>query len=527
MTDAERSEPTDTGQGMTLKELAQRLLRHWILILGVWGLVLIAVAAWTFLSAPRYQSTAVLRIMEDPSELGLASQLGDMPGAGLLGFGREELETEIGVLKSWRIAEPVVDSLYLAVTVTKPAGIRDEVVQVLSNGDPAREAVLTLRRQGQDAYALRIKEEGEPTRSGGTLRIGDALEFAGYHMALAQDLDEDPPGRIRIEILPRYEAVRNLREDLDIRRQEGGSNLVSVAYAIPDRELAADVVNGIVAEYMAYKNSVEGSEARRTAQELREEVADYLVRLTEAEERLRAFQEEHRIVSPEEEATQQVRRYAEILIQKDGLEVERTSLARLLALIDTRMRSEPGGAPDPAVYRQLATFPTLITNQAIQDLLMALLELETERSTLLVQRTEENRDVRQLTDRIAEMETQLFRLGNDYLESLDGQLASIQEVLDRIADDLEAFPEQEMAYLRLYRDRAVLNEAYVALQGQLRLAEVQEAIRDEGVRIVDAGLVAHEDDPEFPKPWVNLFLGMVLGGALGVASALVRDLWEA
>ena len=533
MNDPERVGPQEMSQGMTLKELIQRLLRQWILIGGVWGGVLVLVAAWTFLASPRYQSTATLRIMDDPRGMSLAGQLGDLPGAsslpgaGLLGFGREDLETEIGVLKSWRIAEGVVDSLSLAVQVTKPAGIRREVLEVLANGNPGVEAILTLRHEGQGSYSVRVKEDEEPVRDLGNVQAGGELEFGGYRMRLVESWDEGPPGKIRIEILPRYEAVKELREDLRVRRQEAASRLVDVAYTIPDRELAAAVVNGIVDEYVAYKSWVEGSEARHTATELREEVADYLVRLAAAEERLRVFQEEHRIVAPEEEAEQQVRRYAEILILKDELEVEWTSLASLLALIDARLRDEPGTVPDPAVYRQLATFPTLIANEAVQNLLTVLLDLENERSALLVQRMEDNRDVRQLTERIAEIETQLFRLGTDYLESLDGHLASVQVVLDRISAELEEFPEREMEYLRLFRDRLVLNEAYLMLQAQLRMAEVQDAIRDEGVRIVDVGLVALEDDPEFPKPLVNLFLGMVLGLALGVASALVRDLWEA
>jgi len=66
-------------RGMTLKELVHRLLRHWILIGSIWAGVMIAVVAWTFLAAERFMSTAVVRIMEDPSELGLAQQLGDLP----------------------------------------------------------------------------------------------------------------------------------------------------------------------------------------------------------------------------------------------------------------------------------------------------------------------------------------------------------------------------------------------------------------------------------------------------------------
>jgi uncharacterized protein involved in exopolysaccharide biosynthesis len=230
-------------------------------------------------------------------------------------------------------------------------------------------------------------------------------------------------------------------------------------------------------------------------------------------------------VAPEEEATQQVRRYAEILIQRDGIDVERSSLSQLLALIKARVGGEGRSEIDPRAYRQLATFPTLISNQAIQDLLMGLLELENEQSALLVLRQEENRDVRQLTDRIRELEGQLFQLGTNYLESLDNHLASVDESLENISRELEEFPEREMEYLRLFRDRLVLGEALTLLEGQLRIAEVQDAIRNEGVRVVDIGVVAPEDEPEFPRPLVNLLLAIILGLALGLGSALVRDVW--
>ena len=82
-----------------------------------------------------------------------------------------------------------------------------------------------------------------------------------------------------------------------------------------------------------------------------------------------------------------------------------------------------------------------------------------------------------------------------------------------------------MDYLRLLRNRTILDEALIMLKTQLRLAEVQEAVRDEGVRIVDVGVVAPEDEPEFPDPVINLLLGFILALALGVTAGLVREAW--
>jgi tyrosine-protein kinase Etk/Wzc len=515
--------PSQPRDSVTLRELIFGLARNWRLVGSVWGSVLALVAAWTFLATPVYKSTAVIRILDQQTEMGMAQQLGDIPGADLLGLGRDELESEVGVLRSWRLTEAIVDSLALTVNLKKPAGIRREILEVQNVGDIDWEGKLTLKYQGAGSYSVRVKEPRQPARELDFVQLGETLEINGYRLQLSPGLLEDPPGKIRIDVLLRYQAVDELRDDLDIRRQEGGSRLIEISHTIPDREMAATIVNSLATEYTNYKTDTEHSEARFTVTELREEVQDYSNQLTEAEEALRIYQEENRIVAPEEQATQQVRRYAEILIQRDVLDVERSSLSQLLEVIGQRAGGEEPTEIDPRAYRQLATFPTLISNQAIQDLLMGLLELENERSALLVLRQDESRDVRQFTDRIKELEIQLFEVGINYLESLDGHLASIDGSLESVSRELEEFPEQEMEYLRLYRDRSVLGEALTLLEAQLRLAEVQDAIRDEGVRIIDTGVIAPEDEPEFPKPLVNMLLGFILAGALGVSAGLIRE----
>ncbi len=511
---------------MTLKELIQRLLRHGWLITGVTAGILLAVALWTFLSAPRYESTAVVRIQEETSGLGLAEQLSDVPGLDVMGLGRDELATEMGVLRSWRMAEAVVDSTALMIRMRRPAGIRSEIIEVVAQGDPNWEGRVTLRSRGQGVYEATAKERGHAEQSLGRVQAGEEIRFGGYVLVLRFPEEREAPARIRLHIVPHYEAVQELREDLDIRRGEGGSRLVEVAYRIPDREMAAAVVNGIVHEFIAYKTGSESAEARYTADELRIQVADYTVRLTKAEEHLRDYQELHLIVAPEEEATQQVRRFAELQLQVDALEVERAALAELLALVESRAGDDATLAPDAAAYRQLATYPSFISNSGIQDILLAIYDLETERSELRSRRTEKNLDLRQLTERIGDLEGQLHALAVSYLESLDGQLSSVGTAMEGVTSDLEGLPEREMEYLRLFRERTVLNEAYLLLERQLRLTEVQDAIRGEGVRIVDAGLISHPDDPEFPKPLVNLFLGLILGMAVGMTAALGKDLWE-
>jgi uncharacterized protein involved in exopolysaccharide biosynthesis len=168
----------------------------------------------------------------------------------------------------------------------------------------------------------------------------------------------------------------------------------------------------------------------------------------------------------------------------------------------------------------------MITNRAIQDLLLALVDLENKRSELGVRRTAGNEELKQLTDRITEIERQLYASGTQYLESLDQQFAMTVRTVNALTDTLQAMPGAAMQYGRLVRDRTVFEVTYLALQKQLKAAELKDVLRQQRVRVVDAPRVANRDDPSFPKKPVMLLLGAVLGVALALTVGLAMELWR-
>jgi succinoglycan biosynthesis transport protein ExoP len=325
-----------------------------------------------------------------------------------------------------------------------------------------------------------------------------------------------------LKFLPRYQIYKLLESRLLIARQEGGSRLIEVSFEDPDRVLAARVVTRLVSEYMAYSTSTERTTDTTTVAQLRREVDSTSRKLAVAEVALRSFEEQSRLIVPEEQATEQVKRIGLISTHVDAISIERNALQRMLAVIGQRSR---GGA-DPSAYRQLATFPSLITNRAIQDLLQTLVDLENKRSALGVRRTDTNDEYRQMSDRITEIDRQLYALGPQYLESLDQQLAMTARTVTALADTLQAMPGAAMQYGRLVRDRTVLEATYLALQKQLKTAELRDALRQQRVKLVDMPRIANAHDPAFPKKPVMLVLGAVLGIALALFVGLVGELWR-
>jgi uncharacterized protein involved in exopolysaccharide biosynthesis len=92
-----------------------------------------------------------------------------------------------------------------------------------------------------------------------------------------------------------------------------------------------------------------------------------------------------------------------------------------------------------------------------------------------------------------------------------------------IDGELQQLPERQMTLVRLMREARLLSEGYLALQKQLRTSEVSDALRQDAMRVVDAPVIAHPDDPYFPKPMVNFVLALILGAASAGAVIALRS----
>jgi capsular exopolysaccharide synthesis family protein len=475
--------------------------------------------AATFYMSPRYESMAALRIVAEKSGAGgMLEQLGDVADLGALtGLGSDDLDTDLGIMRSRRMADPVAEAVGLQVELKAPRRPRSEVLKVVSAPRDRAVGIYRLDRQDDGSYAVTTEASEAPVSPPARVRIGAPFSVGGVTLALQPSLRARPPERVRFEIRPFREAVDDLQEKLHVDRQESGSRLVEIGYRHKDPRVAADVVNGLADGFIAYKRSTSTSESRSSATVLREQVASYRTQLAAAENRLRQFRESARVLAPEAEAVQEIKRSGEMQLRFDEMRVERASLRNLLG----EVRGAPRGS-STATYRKLATFPSFVENPNVNELMSSLATLDSERAQLLGRRTDEDEDVRLLSSRIAGIEGQLLRMAEDYLRSLDLQLASADEAIARVGAEMAAMPSRDMTFVGLTRDVKMLNEVYLLLQARLKEAEITEAVTQDAAHVVDYGLVARE--PETPKPLLNFVLSMVLGLLVGVAGAITRDI---
>lgn len=500
----------------------QRML-HWRpLPWGVGAGLFALVAVWTFVATPRYRSEALLQVSQQPTAGLFSEALADVPGADLLGLGKDALETQIGVLRSRRVLDAVMDSLGLDVVVESPRPDGRPLLAMRAEraDGPGPRGTLRLLPESDGMWRVEVVDLEPAVTMPERLATGDTLRLGAQRLVLLPDAAARAPQGIQLAVSPRYATRRNMESRLEVRRPSSGADLIALSFDDPDPRRAAAVLDRMLAEYVEFTNRSARGDAGTTVAELTRQLEVQEQRLARAEQAMRAFQERTGLILPTEQGAAQVKRYAALRGGLDALEVERDALDRMLTLVNGRAASAVEAS---ATYRQLATFPSLISNRAIQDLLLAILELENERSALLAVRSEANADVRRLSRRITELETELLRIGRQYRESLEGQIVPTQAALAAIDAELGRLPAQEMEYLGLLRDRTVLHEGYVALQQQLRLTEVQDALRLDDVRVVDAPEIADPEDPYFPRIPVHLALGLLLAAAGGGAVALARS----
>lgn len=522
-----------TRGSLSVRDIRQTVRRNRLLLLAP-AVVCAALAGLaTLVIRPTFESEASLQISE--SKAGAASLLEDavpLGGLGLLGLGENELDTDISVLRSRRVVDAVVDSLGLHVQLIQPDTFRSVVLDVLRAPPEAVAGTYELTRQNDGSYVLesaRIRQaNGRYTtapdairtlvRPPASIQVGQPFEMGGMLLALSPSVAEMSAERVKFQVRPFNRYVQRIREnDLRVQQVERGK-LIRVEYRYPDPELAAAAVNAISEEFVSYKLATSSTEANSRVRVLQDQVTSYESQLREAEERLQAYQESQLIIVPEEQATLQVERAAQLQESRDAAMVERQSLASLLET--ARQEASPEG---PSPYRRLATFPSLVSNGAMQGLLQSLIRLEDERAALLVRRTPENADVRSLDQRIDALELQLYQLGQNYLNSLDQRIASTTSALSGFSTELRTIPAREIEFARLTRERMLLSEVYLLLQQHLKEAEVLAAIENETgtVQIVDQGIVP--DRPVFPNPPIYLALGAVLGLMIGVMAVVGRE----
>ncbi len=491
-----------------LRDVWNLLVRNWWVIGLSLVVVVGAAAVYTARTVPVYESVTSIRIEEERTELPVLDILQTLSTGS-------EVETEMEVVRSRTLAEDVVDSLGLQLSLVSPRGVaRAEIMRSVFVERWAPEGVYVLDRQPDGSFGITSQEDGT-----GLGPVSEAVPAALPGVTFQLREGAGLYDQIVVSVATFDAAVEELRKAVSVARPNREAAIITVRYETTDTQLVHQVPNTLAQRFIARGQAIRKTEATSTVLFLQVQIDTLSRQLAEAEEALTGFREVEQVVSIQAEAQAQVTNLSRLQADRNTLEAERSALQTLVDEIDREAQRADPSAPSP--YTRLISFPTLFRNQAASELLRTLNEANQQRSTLLQRRTLQDPDVVNATERIREIEAQLRGTATTYLQGLTEQVNSFDRTLEQFATELERIPAKEVQLARLERQRNVLEEVYTLLQNRLQEARILEAVEDPSVRVVDPAILPPE--PVKPRTMLNLLLGIVLGGMLGVGIAFLRE----
>ena len=492
-----RVEPREPGVVGQVWDMLKR--RKWTLLVSF--VLVVGAAGFAVSRLPKIYASRVTILMERPAtqdalpglDMGLAAEIG----------------TQLKLLESRRIVEPLVEELGLQVRLEDTGGTPQERLPGLSVARDAPYGAYRLTRQGDEVRLARTAPE--PATAVGRFAPGQRVELPGLSFLAPAEL---PGDELAFQVLPFEVAVGVIRERVRPSLAADDASLIILTCMSPAPREAQAICERVSASYVALRNELQRGEAVHASEFLQEQSETVRAQLTDAEEELRRYRETHRAVDPAQQAGHDMAAAAQVRAQRDQLEATRVALAGMIATVES-------GRSDSEDYRKLAAFPTFIGNPMVGNILGNLVQYENQLHELQQRRTEQNPDVIALQERIGALEGQLGSMARNYEAALASQIRSLDRTIGGSQGRLASVPETEMELARLTRKRDLLSDLYTTLQQRLREAEIAKAVELADVTVIDRASLPTA--PSWPDQRMALALAVVAGLLLGLGAALVQE----
>ena len=506
--------PSEGAEPVRLRFIFGMLRRNMWIILGSAAMCLGAAAYLTRGIIPKYSASVSVRIDTRQSELPALDVFRSTAG--------NEVNTEMGMLRSRTLAAAVAESLAMQVRVSRPKNVPRVGVFSQARVDSGGGAAV---RTGQfelepaPALALRLREAGAAVNLA-TLNAGDSIRLGSLWVRLASGAHSLGP--IGFEVQSIDAATDRLLSGLKVSRPNREANIVEVRYEDTDKGLAQNVPNLLATLFIAERRAERQSATRHTAEFLSQQIAKLSSQLRSAEDSLQRYRERAQIVSLPTEASSGVGHAADLQAQRNALDAERSALAKLMTDASTAAQSRGENGLSP--YTSFLGFPSFLRNQAVGTLLSSLKGADDKRAELLTRRQPQDPEVLQLDTRVKELEDQLQSVARTYLAGLSNQVAAMDATLRNSRHELARIPAKEAQFARLERSVKGLEEIVLQLRSRLKETEVAQVANDGTVRLIDVASAPRA--PLRSRRSLILAFACCVGLALGASAGLFREYFD-
>ncbi|HEV3483743.1 MAG TPA: polysaccharide biosynthesis tyrosine autokinase, partial [Candidatus Acidoferrales bacterium] len=291
------------------------------------------------------------------------------------------------------------------------------------------------------------------------------------------------------------------------------SRLIEVRFAAQNPQLAAQVVNAHLQNYLEQNFRSKYDATTQASNWLSSELEELRIKVEKSEDARLAYERENQIWQIDEKQ--------DITTQKLG------DLSRAATEAQTDV------AQKEALYRMAMSgnvdaLPAALSNGVVQDLLRRKSQLDEDYAEAINQYGPNFPKVLRLAAQKKEVDADLANARKTMVESVEedyntarGHLALLQEALDKQKADANDLAEKLVQYNILQHDADANKQLYDGLLQKLKEAGITAGLRSSNIRVVDPALVP--TTPSRPQKAKDILLALLVGLVGGIGLAIFRE----
>lgn len=487
--------PWDTQEAqLNLRDYIRIMYKGRFLIISLLIVVMAATVYYTFTTEPVYEASAKLMIEEKGS---------------------------------------VGESLFDITSAMKKETMINNQVEILKSRTLAENVILRLQKS-PDASRLRIL--GNVPRE---KRSGGLLSALKRRLSLFRPKESDsfqPSENERFEAM-----VQSLRNSIAVEPIRN-TDMIQIKVSGFSAFEAAYLTNAVAAVYEQFNQEQSQAEVREVKSFLESQLSQFEKDLAGAEEALKIYQENAKVVALDQETAELVRKIAEFETLLNGAKTDMEATRQRLKYIDSQLEARQVTLDLSSISSQpyLAELKRLIAEKeaALASMMAKLVELNAldySQKEISLREKEIEGLKEKFRQEVAKVAATDFvdpaAVSGDLIKSkieAETELQALQPKVDALAEivakynaEMESLPQKSLRLARLMRQREVSEKIYIMLNEKYQESRITEVGQLGNVRMIDPAMPPKY--PVKPKKKMNLMLGFLIGLGLGVGLAFFID----
>jgi tyrosine-protein kinase Etk/Wzc len=534
------SNPRSPLPGSDLVKLFYRIANYWLLYLVVMVVCLATAFAYVRYTERVYRVSATILLKDNATrDAGLETLFKDLG----IGSGKKNLENEIEILSSFNLSRKAIDRLDFQVFYFAEGNIRTTeiykenpyVVQFDSIPEEYTGMAMYIQEINPQEFRLHTQHQGQffdpQTRSFSAKRAESLPERCNLRYGISYGLDgarfsvsrlaarkqEFNPGTLFFFILNQADELASQYQGrLQVRQVNKLSTILDLQLSGKNVQKESDFLNTLVKVYSESLLEEKNKVASNTIQFIDNQLTEITVSLQEAEEELKYFRANNKIMDLSFAASNAFTKLDALESEKAQQVVKRKYYDYLLNYVKSNDKIKDVVAPSAIG----------INDPLLTSLIQQLSRLMSERSVLALSAKEKNPAWFVLEDKINSVKKELVENIKGIIASSKISVEDLDKRIGMLEQSVDRLPDTERRLVNIQRKFNLNDNIYTYLlqkraeAGISRAANVPDCQMVEEAGFRSAGLVAPRKSVVYA---IALFFGLLIPTAIGLIRIWLND----